>query len=129
MAKRSTDPVLQQLIHAVNKSRQAEVPMTISVRGSVLTGGLVAEETYFAELVDTSPLMGALEPSSGLLGKEYANQVGDASGHFLHFRAAANGAEGLWRINLDSIDGWVLRAAGKAADQDEKGPFKGLFAT
>lgn len=48
MAKHDTDPVLQRLIHAVDKSRQAEVPMTISVRGSVLTGGLVAEQTYFA---------------------------------------------------------------------------------
>jgi hypothetical protein len=129
MAKHGTDPVLQQLIDAVNKSRQAEVPMTISVRGSVLTGGLVAEETYFAELVDASPLMGALEPSSGLLGKEYAKEVGDASGHFLHFRAPAKGAEGLWRISLDAIDGWVLGAAGNAAAQDEKGPFKGLFAS
>ena len=128
MAKHGTDPVLQQLIHAVDKSRQAEVPMTISAHGSVLDGALVAEETYFAELVDASPLMGALEPSSGLLGKEYAKEVGDASGHFLHFRAAANGAEGLWRISLDSIDGWVLRVAGNAADQDDKGPFKGLFA-
>jgi hypothetical protein len=72
------------VVHAVDKSRQAEVPMTISVRGSMLTGG---------------------------------------------FRAAANGAQGLWRISLDAIDGCVLGAAGNAADQDDKGPFKGLFAT
>lgn len=73
--------------------------------------------------------MGALEPSSGLLGKDYAKEVGDASGHFLHFRSAANGAEGLWRIGLNAIDGWVFRPAGNAADQDEKGTFKGLFAS
>lgn len=50
MAKHETDPVLQQLVNAVNESGQAGVPITVSVHGNVLTGVLIAQETYFAEL-------------------------------------------------------------------------------
>ena len=38
MAKHDTDPVLRQLVHAVNESRQAGVPVTVSTHGTVLTG-------------------------------------------------------------------------------------------
>ena len=38
MAKHDVDPVLQQLVRAVNESGQAAVPVTISVHGTVLTG-------------------------------------------------------------------------------------------
>jgi hypothetical protein len=91
MAKHDTDPVLQQLINAVNESGQAGVPITVSVHGNVLTGVLIAQETYFAELVEGHPLMGALQPSSGLLGKEYAKEVTGEVGHHLHLRAAGSG--------------------------------------
>jgi hypothetical protein len=40
----------------------------------VLTGALIAEQTFFSELIADSPLMSALEPASGLLGKEYAKE-------------------------------------------------------
>src|ERR1700759_4162090 len=42
------------LVRAVNESRQAGVPVTVSTHGTVLTGLLVAEETYFANLVEAS---------------------------------------------------------------------------
>jgi hypothetical protein len=70
MARHDTDPVLQQLVHAINESGQAAVPVTVSVHGTQLTGALIAERRYFSELVEGNPLMSALEPSSGLLGKE-----------------------------------------------------------
>ena len=33
MAKHDINPVLQQLVHAVNESRQAGVPLTVSAKG------------------------------------------------------------------------------------------------
>jgi hypothetical protein len=129
MAKHETDPVLQQLVHAVNESGQVGVPVTVSTGGTVLTGMLIAEEAYFAELVEGSPLMSALQPSSGLLGKEYAKDVTGESDHRLHLRAAGDGAEGLWRISLEAVDGWVLRATPNAGAHDDKGPFARLLGT
>jgi hypothetical protein len=128
MAKHDTDPVLQQLVHAVNESRQAGVPVTVSTHGTVLTGLLIAEETYFADLVEASPLLSALQPSTGLLGKEYAKEVGGESDHHLHLRATGKGTEGLWRISLAAVDGWKLRATADADHgQDDKGPFARLL--
>ena len=126
MAKHDSDPVLRQLIHAVNESRQAAVPVTVSSHGTVLTGALIAEETYFAELVEGSPLLSALQPSSGLLGKEYAKDVEGESDHHLHVRAVGDGTEGLWRISLEAVDGWVLRAAADDNARDDRGPFARL---
>jgi hypothetical protein len=125
MAKHDVDPVLRQLVHAVNESGQAGVPVTVSAGGSVLTGVLIAEQTYFTELIEANPLLGALQPSSGLLGKEYAKDVTAESGHHLHIRATGGRDEGLWRISLEAVDGWVLPAA--AGDHDSKGPFERLL--
>ena len=129
MAKHDSDPVLQQLIHAVNESGQAGVPVTVSAHGTVLTGLLIAEETYFTELVEASPLMSALQPSSGLLGKEYAKEVSGESDHHLHLRAVGEGTEGLWRISLEAVDGWTLRATADTGAQDDRGPFARLLGT
>lgn len=127
MAKHETDPVLQQLVNAVNESGQAGVPITVSVHGNELTGVLIAQETYFAELAGGHPLMGALQPSSGLLGKEYAKEVTGEAGHNLHLRAAGSG-DGLWRISVEAVDGWVLPVA-DADERDGKGPFARLLGT
>jgi hypothetical protein len=56
----------------------------VSVHGTVLT----AEQRYFSELVEGNSLMSALEPSSGLLGKEYVKDAEAASGRHLHILAA-----------------------------------------
>src|SRR4051794_33377769 len=121
MARHDTDPVLKQLVHAVNESGQAAVPVTLSVGGGRLHGVLIAERRYFSDLVDGSPLMSALDPSSGLLGKEYAKETEAESGHHLHLRDA----EGLWRISLESVDGWSLST--EAAAEDDRGPFARLL--
>jgi hypothetical protein len=126
MAKHDADPVLRQLVHAVNESGQAGVPVTVTVGGTVLTGVLIAEQVYFTGLVEANPLMGALQPSSGLLGKEYAKDVTAESGHHLHIQATGGRDEGLWRISLESIDGWVLPAA--PGDDHTKGPFERLLS-
>ena len=52
MARHDVDPVLQQLVRAVNESGQAAVPVTISIHGTVLTGNLIAQSRYFSELVE-----------------------------------------------------------------------------
>src|SRR5690349_15234666 len=123
MAKHDTDPVLRQLVHAINDSGQAAVPVTVSVHGTVLNGALIAEQRYFSELVEGNPLMSALEPSSDLLGKDYVKETEAESGHHLHIRTGPgrNGevAEGLWRISLEAVDGWSLgayTATGSEAD-------------
>ena len=132
MAKRDIDPVLQQLVRAINESGHATAPITVSVHGTVLTGALIAEQAFFGELVAGNPLMSALEPASGLLGKEYAKETEAASDHHLHLRAAGvrgdgEAAEGLWRVSLEGIDGWTLRATADA--ESDKGPFARLLGT
>jgi hypothetical protein len=130
MAKYDIDPVLHQLVQAINESGQAATPITVSVRGTVLTGALIAEQSYYSELIAGNPLLSALDPSSGLLGKEYAKDAEAASDRHLHLRATgvrggSEVAEGLWRISLEAVDGWTLRAG---AD-DDRGPFARLLGT
>lgn len=131
MAKHDTDPVLKQLVHAINESGQAAVPVTVSVHGTQLTGALIAERRYFSELVEGNPLMSALEPSSGLLGKEYAKETEAAADHHLHIRTSpGRGGEataGLWRISLEAVDGWSLGAEAAAGGEDDRGPFARLL--
>lgn len=129
MAKYDIDPVLQQLAHAINESDQAAAPIAVSVHGTVINGALISERRYFSELVAGNPLMSALEPSSGLLGKEYAKDAEAASELHLHLRATgargdAEGTEGLWRIGLAAVDGWTLRAGA----EDDRGPFARLLS-
>jgi hypothetical protein len=78
--------------------------------------------------VEANPLMSALEPSSGLLDKEYAKDAEAASGRHLHIRATSvrgdgEVAEGLWRISLEAVDGWTLRVG----TEDDGGPFARLL--
>lgn len=134
MAKHDVDPVLQQLVRAVNESGQAAVPVTVSVHGTVLTGALIAQSRYFTELVEGNPLMSALEPGSGLLGKEYAKEAEAESGHHLHMRATGvrrdgEATEGPWRISLEAVDGWALHAIAGTDAEDDRGPFARLLGT
>jgi hypothetical protein len=73
--------------------------------------------------------MSALEPSSGLLGKEYVKETEAESGHHLHMRTGSGRdgvADGLWRISLEAIDGWALGAEA-AVSGDDRGPFARLL--
>jgi hypothetical protein len=126
MAKYDTDPVLGQLVHAVNESGQTRVPVTVSAHGTVLTGVLIAQDAYFTQLAEGSPLLGALQPASGLLGKEYAKEVSADADRHLHIRATGP-AEGLWRVSLEAVDGWALGAAGEET-RDDRGPFARLLS-
>jgi hypothetical protein len=128
MAKHDTDPVLGQLVHAVNESGQTRVPLTVSTRGTVLTGVLIAQEAYFTLLAEGSPLLGALQPASGLLGKEYAKEVTAEADLHLHIRATGAEGEALWRVSLEAVDGWALGAADKETHGD-RGPFARLLGT
>ena len=124
MAKHTTDPVLEHLVRAVNESEQARVPLTVSAHGREISGLLIAERAYFEQLAKDSPLLSALQPESGLLGKEYTKDVDDESGHHLHVRAAA-GEKSLWRINIESVDAWSVGVSATA--DDDKGPFARLL--
>jgi len=124
MAKHDTDPVLARLVRAVNESGQAQVPVSVSAHGTTMTGVLIAEDAYFTALAEGSPLLSALQPASGLLGKEYAKDVEAESGHHLHIHVAGRDGEGSWRISLDAVDAWTVRAS--AADE-EQGPFARLL--
>ena len=78
--------------------------------------------------------MSALEPGSGLLGKEYAKEAEAESGHHLHVRAAGvrrdgEATEGPWRISLEAVDGWALRAIAGTDAEDDRGPFARLLGT
>ena len=132
MARHDIDRVLQQLVRAIDESGQAAAPVIVSVRGTVLAGELIAQRTFFGELVAGHPLMSALEPASGLLGKEYAKEAEAAAGHYLHLRAAGlrgdgGVSEGLWRLSLESIDGWTLHASADA--EDDRGPLARLLGS
>ena len=98
--------------------------LTVSVHGTAVTGVLIAQDAYFAELAEGSPLLSALTPASGLLGKDYAKDVEAASGEHLHIRGTAGRDEGLWRVSLNAVDAWTAGAAG----EDDKGPFARLLS-
>jgi hypothetical protein len=125
MAKHDTDPVLRQLVWAVNESENATVPLTVTVHGTQLTGVLLSERLYFGELAGQNPLMAALEPASGLLGKDYVKDTEAESGHHLHIRADKGR---LWRISLEAVDAWTLPSSAGDTD-DEKGPFARLLSS
>jgi hypothetical protein len=131
MPKHDVDPVLRQLVRAINESDTGAVPVTVSVHGTMLTGALVAQRRYFAELVQRNPLMNALEPSSGLLGKEYTKDADSETDHHMHLLAEQRDGtivgDGLWRISLEAVDGWSLRRG--SAAEDDKGPFARLLGT
>ena len=137
MPKHAVDPVLRQLIRAINESGRGSVPVTVSAHGTILRGVLISERGYFAELVQRNPLMSALEPSSGLLGKEYAKDTGAESDHHLHLldervppgSESPGATEGLWRISLEAVDGWALRhGVATETATDDKGPFARLLS-
>jgi hypothetical protein len=131
MAKHDRDPVLSELVRSVNETAQSAVPVTVTVRGSVLHGSLIADERYFTELAEGNPLLRALDPRAGLLGDGYGKDVAAESGRYLHMRAVRlagdKAAGGLWRVALDAVDAWTLRSFEEAAGEHDKGPFARLL--
>lgn len=132
MAKHDVDPVFRELVRSVNESGQAIVPVVLTVHGTVLRGELISERRYFTELTERIPLMSALEPSSGLLGKDYVKDVENESGYYLHLRSTrpvedGDEAMGLWRIGVGAVDAWSLPAHVGSGD-DDKGPFTRLLS-
>jgi hypothetical protein len=49
MAKHDTDPVLAQLVRAVDESGQARVPLTVTAHGTVVSGLLMGRDCHRAE--------------------------------------------------------------------------------
>ena len=75
--------------------------------------------------------MSALEPSSGLLGKEYTKETEAESDHHLHLLTSSvrdgTAAGGLWRISQEAVDGWTLGAEAAVSGVDDRGPFARLL--
>jgi hypothetical protein len=135
MAKRDIDPVFQQLVRSINESGQALVPVMLATHGAVLRGSLISETRYFTELAEVAPMLSALQPASGLLGKDYVKDVEAESGHYVHLRGArlapgGDETEGLWRIDIGAVDAWSLPAAAvDSAGAEDKGPFARLLGS
>jgi hypothetical protein len=127
MAKHDTDPVLRELVHAVNESGQARVPVVVSTHGTVLTGLLIAQDAYFAEVAESNPLMSALQPGTGMLGKDYARDVTAEEAHHLHIRSVASDGDRFWRVSLEAVDGWTLDAGDDENGAQDRGPFAWLL--
>jgi hypothetical protein len=133
MAKHDIDPVFHQLVRSINESGQALVPVLLTAHGTVLRGSLISETRYFTELAEVAPMLSALQPASGLLGKDYAKDVEAESGRYVHLRGGRLGqggddTEGLWRVDIGAVDAWSLPAAAvDSADADDKGPFARLL--
>jgi len=132
MAKHDVDPTLRELVHSINESEQAAVPVTVTVHGTVIAGELISQRRYFAELIEAHPLLSALDPSSGLLGKDYANDASAEEDHYLHLREArlhpkAQEVNGLWRVSLHAVDAWNLHVPANG-DESRKGPFASLMS-
>jgi hypothetical protein len=88
--------------------------------------GDLGADSLAGGLAEDSPLLSALQPASGLLGKEYVKDVDAGSARHLHIRADAGG-EGLWRLSLAAVDGWKLGALDAGPD-DDRGPFARLLS-
>ncbi|HEY4465626.1 MAG TPA: hypothetical protein VGN41_23400 [Streptosporangiaceae bacterium] len=135
MAKRDVDPVFHQLVRSINEADQALVPVLLTAHGTVLRGSLISEARYFTELAEMAPMLSALQPGSGLLGKDYAKEVEGESGHYVHLRAgrlgqAGDDTEGLWRLDIGAVDAWSLPAAAvDSADDGDRGPFARLLGS
>jgi hypothetical protein len=133
MAKRDIDPVLGQLVRSINESDQAIVPVILTAHGALLRGSLISQARYFTELAEVTPLLSALQPETGLLGKDYAKDVEAETGHYVHLRAAdvadrGDQAEGLWRIDIGAVDAWGLPATATGPEGGEDGgPFSRLL--
>ena len=74
---------------------------------------LIAQNRYFGDLVEANPLMSALEPTSGLLGKEYAKEAEAESDHHLHVRAT--GARGRVLSKDSGASAWRPSTGGLCA--------------
>lgn len=119
MAKRRADPVLERLLHAVEQSPAAAVPVAVSVRGTRLRGELISQDAYFADLASGGALLGALgaEAVGGSDGKDFEK----SSGGFVHLRGgdvAEGASSGVWRIALGAVDAWTLLAGRDEAGRD-----------
>lgn len=124
MAKRHGDPVLERLVHAVEQSPAAAVPVAVSVRGTRLRGELISQDAYFAELASGGALLGALGAEAvGGSDKEFDKKSADG---FVHLRGAATAESApgaVWRIAVGAVDAWSLLAGREelAREHEDKG--------
>lgn len=131
MAKTAVDPTLRELVRAIEESGRTSVPVALTVRGTVLHGELVSQQRYFADLAAENPLVSALEPTAGLLGKDYRKETRDSAHRYLHLRGGRvhphlDGVGALWRIRLASVDAWTLHdMAPQAEDRDRSAETSG----
>jgi len=126
MFRRDADWMLQSLILALSNSEGIGPPLTLSMRGIIITGTLISESKYFKLLGnsirnqdDTTNLFHDIAEKSSSIRKKTLkkNPVEEISkvnyfhlkdAHFiLSYRSAIPYGEGiLWRGKIKSIDGY-----------------------
>lgn len=124
MSKRHGDPLLDRVVRAIEESPGAAVPITVSVRGAVLHGELISQETYFSALTAGNPLLGALGTEargSGHEGKRFDTKSSDGFVHLRGTRAPESVSPGVWRIALRAVDAWTLATSADDAGRDGQG--------
>jgi hypothetical protein len=125
------DPVLADLVHAVNHGGDTEISLTLSVSGTVISGMLIANTKFFKLLADSVIAAGAAPGGSPV--ESFADfmrsgaDVPDADAGdgeeaievtlYIHLRDAVVWAPGgaslpaqLWRGRLSHVSGWSLGA-------------------
>ena len=119
------DAVLLELVHAANAG--AEIGLTVTVSGQVVTGTLISERVYLTglarDLEQTRALGGAVSAGVENLESDLYTDVPDGptggGSTFFHLKSARYlsagslvpyrpNANGVWRGRVDHVSGWVL---------------------
>jgi hypothetical protein len=118
------DALLVELIHAANAG--AEIGLTVTASGQVVTGTLIAERVYYAGLTKDLEAAGELGATVaagvGHFADDLFDDLPDSNPRpvsFLHLKDARYLSAGslyptnptarsLWRGRLDHVSGWVL---------------------
>ena len=118
------DALLVELVHAANAG--AEIGLTVTASGQVVTGTLISERAYFAgiskSLEQAGDLGAAVASSVEHFSADLYENLPDSAPSavtFLHLGDArylsagslvpANPtSRGVWRGRLDQVSGWVL---------------------
>lgn len=122
------DPMLRAMV-AVAERSPLELGITLTIKGLIITGFMVSQETYFNSLIEglgtisqDNEIKSSLQEFLSQLKDKLAQNNGSASGqvqpNFIHLRnvkiypSEGRGmptyGDALWRGHIDSVDGFSL---------------------
>ncbi len=119
--KKEKDVILQLLIESVNEYEDYEVPVTLNVNGTLVSGTLQSAEDYFKEMLEvfdedsdadkhvyeqlkkaTDQLKSGEEPEINYIHVKDAKMFDESGG------AAPSKGEVTWRGKLHEVDGFFI---------------------